>query len=53
VISVLEERNIRVLNLSGLLDKEQSEYKIHWTEGHPNKKYYLEITKAIKQHAKE
>lgn len=53
IISVLEERNIRVLNLSELLDKEQDEYKIHWTEGHPNERYYLEITKAIKQHIKE
>ncbi|MDC0303728.1 hypothetical protein OAL15_01825 [Flavobacteriales bacterium] len=53
VVSVLEERNIRVLNLSGLLDKKQDEYKIHWTEGHPNKKYYLEITTAIRQHIKK
>ncbi len=47
VSSVLSERGIDCLDVSNLLDKEQKQYKIHWTEGHPNGKYYLEVAQEI------
>ncbi len=47
VTEVLEAQNVKVLDLSALLDKEDKQYKIHWTEAHPNNKYYLEVALAI------
>ncbi|MBL4585851.1 MAG: hypothetical protein JKX84_02145 [Flavobacteriales bacterium] len=47
VSAVLTENSIDFLNLSELLDKEESKYKIHWTEAHPNENYYLEVANAI------
>lgn len=46
----LKTNGIEVLDLSHLLDKEEKQYKIHWTEGHPNNKYYLEMAEAIRQY---
>ncbi len=48
VESILEDLDINVLDLSDLLDKEAKDYKIHWTEGHPNGRYYLKLATAIK-----
>ncbi|MCF8275383.1 MAG: hypothetical protein K9J17_01510 [Flavobacteriales bacterium] len=48
IMPVLKSNKVEVLDLSSLLDKEQKKYKIHWTEGHPNANYYLEMAKAIK-----
>jgi len=50
VTSVLAENGVDYLDCSDLLDKEMREYQIHWTEAHPNEKYYLELAKAIKDH---
>jgi len=47
---VLEENSIEVLDCSNLLNKEQKQYKVHWTERHPNRKYYLEVAEEIKRH---
>ena len=43
----LKADGIEVLDLSQLLDKEDKQYKIHWTEGHPNGNYYREIAEEI------
>lgn len=43
----LNSKDIEVLNLSGLLDKEEKQYKIHWTEAHPNENYYLRLAQEI------
>lgn len=50
VANVLDQNNIEHLDLSGLLDKNDVAYRIHWTEGHPNGAYYLEIAKAVNAH---
>ena len=50
VNNVLNEIDIEFLDCSNLLDKEKSEYKIHWTEGHPSAKYHLEIADSLKQY---
>lgn len=50
VVMELRQRNIDVLDLSKLLDKEKTQYKIHWTEGHPNAKYYLEVAEQIDEY---
>lgn len=47
VLAVLQEKDVTVLDLSTLLDKEEPAYKIHWTEGHPNACYYREVAAAI------
>lgn len=44
----LSTRNIDYLDLSQLLDKEQKQFKIHWTEAHPNEQYYLRVAQEIK-----
>lgn len=44
---VLQNHDVEVLNLSKLLDKEKDEYKIHWTEAHPNARYYRKVAQAI------
>ena len=53
ISKVLADSNIEYLDLSELLDKEESKYKIHWTEGHPNDKYYLEIAQEINLYLSE
>ena len=50
VNSVLSDANIEVLNLTNLLDKEEKQYKIHWTEGHPNGKYYKAVAEQIQNY---
>jgi len=47
IVEVLEENDIQFLDCSNLLDKEKSQYKIHWTEGHPSAKYHLEIADTL------
>ena len=47
VIETLSGKNVEFLDLSKLLDKESPKYKIHWTEGHPNGNYYLEIATEV------
>lgn len=46
-VKELENRDLNFLDLSDLLDKDKKEYKIHWTEAHPNHRYYLEIAQEI------
>ena len=43
----LDNRGIEFLDLSELLDKDEKQYKIHWTEAHPNANYYQEVAIAI------
>ncbi|MFT4543777.1 MAG: hypothetical protein ACI9EQ_000227 [Bacteroidia bacterium] len=50
VIETLSGKNVEFLDLSKLLDKKSPEYKIHWTEGHPNGNYYLEIATEVDAH---
>lgn len=45
--TALKEQNIECLDLSSLLDKEEKRYKLHWTEAHPNHRYYLQVTQEI------
>lgn len=45
--TLLEQRNIRVLDLSQLLNPRQREYLIHYTDRHPNATYYKEVAKEI------
>lgn len=52
VSEVLSGNDIDHLDLSELLDKEDRKYKIHWTEGHPNTKYYLEVAAEIDSYLK-
>lgn len=52
-VNELDARNIEYLDLSQLLDKEEKQYKIHWTEGHPNGNYYLKIAEEIKAYLNE
>jgi hypothetical protein len=52
-VNELDARNIEYLDLSQLLDKEEKQYKIHWTEGHPNGKYYLKLAEAIKTYLEQ
>ncbi len=47
IITALLENEIETLDCSNLFDKDQKQYKIHWTEAHPNSNYYLEMTEAI------
>lgn len=49
-VSALEDRDVEVLDLSQLFDKEDKRYKIHWTEAHPNDRYNLEVARAITDH---
>lgn len=49
-VGELKRRNVEFLDLSKLLDKDRKEYKIHWTEAHPNQKYYLEVAARISDH---
>ncbi|MCF8461293.1 MAG: hypothetical protein K9G46_11265 [Flavobacteriales bacterium] len=51
-LKVLNEHDIEVLDCSTLLNPEQKQYKIHWTEGHPNHKYYLEVAQEISGYLK-
>ncbi|MDB4655357.1 hypothetical protein OAE48_00770 [Flavobacteriales bacterium] len=53
ISNVLANSNIEYLDLSELLDKEEPRYKIHWTEGHPNNKYYLQIAQEINGYLSE
>lgn len=53
ISNVLADSDIEYLDLSKLLDKEESRYKIHWTEGHPNNKYYLQIAQEINGYLSE
>lgn len=46
----LQSKDIEALDLSNLLDKEEKRYKLHWTEAHPNKQYYLEVAQEIESH---
>ena len=48
VVETLGSNNIEFLDCSQLLDRQEKEYKIHWTEAHPNKRYYLELAQTIK-----
>ncbi len=48
--AVLEKNRIELLDCSGLLDMEEKQYKVHWTEGHPNGLYYRKMAEAIKRH---
>ncbi len=50
VKEVLQAYDVEVLDCSNLLDKEQKQYKVHWTEAHPNSRYYREVAEAIKRH---
>jgi len=50
VRETLESKDIECLDLSGLLDKEEKQYKLHWTEAHPNNQYYLEVAQEIESH---
>jgi hypothetical protein len=50
VRSVLVANNIEVLDLSARLNKDEREYKIHWTEAHPNGNYYLKVAEALKDY---
>lgn len=52
-VSVLEEKDVKVLDLSSLLDKDRKRYKIHWTEAHPNANYYREVAAAIDTYLKD
>lgn len=52
-IEELRNRGVGFLDLSQLLDKENKHYKIHWTEAHPNQRYYLEIAQEIEAHLSE
>jgi hypothetical protein len=47
LVEELNHRNVDVLDLSNLLNKEEKQYKIHWTEGHPNGNYYRAIAVEI------
>jgi hypothetical protein len=53
VTKVLEANGVEVLDCSNLLNKQQKKYKVHWTEAHPNSKYYLQLAKEIKRHIKD
>lgn len=50
IINVLDGNGIEVLDCSTLFDRNEKQYRIHWTEAHPNKRYYLELALAIKAH---
>lgn len=52
IVEELDSRNIEVLDLSRLLNKNDSQYQIHWTEAHPNAKYYRELAAAIDAYLK-
>lgn len=47
VRAALEANEVEVLDLSKLLDKEEKQYKIHWTEAHPNGNYYLKVAEEL------
>lgn len=47
LIPLLEEEGVAFLDLSGLLDPSEKQYRIHWTEAHPNGLYYQELANAI------
>jgi hypothetical protein len=48
LIRFLDEYAVPYVDHSQLLDKEQPEYKIHRTEGHPNGRYYWQMAKELK-----
>lgn len=48
--SELKSGGIEVLDLSNLLNKEDKRYKIHWTEAHPNERYYHKIAVELKRY---
>lgn len=50
VHSELKTGGIEVLDLSNLLNKEDKRYKIHWTEAHPNERYYHKIAVELKRY---
>ncbi len=50
VSKALQEVDVETLDCSTLLDKDRAEYRIHWTEAHPNRQYYLEVAEAIRSH---
>ncbi|MDP6907855.1 MAG: hypothetical protein QF371_00035 [Flavobacteriales bacterium] len=47
IVSLLSDNEIETLDCSNLFDKEQKRYKIHWTEAHPNRQYFLELANAV------
>lgn len=51
--AALNQRGVPVLDLSGLIDPKEKQYQIHWTEAHPNHRYYHELARAIDMHLKE
>ena len=48
LVKFLDEFNVPYVDHSQLLDKEQPEYKLHRTEGHPNGSYYWRIAHELK-----
>jgi hypothetical protein len=44
---------VRYLDYSKLLDKEQPEFKLFRTEGHPNGLYYQRLAKELALHFEE
>jgi len=52
VVKELQKRGIEVLDLSGTLDRNDRKYRIHWTESHPNGRYYLELARRLNTYLK-
>ena len=53
VKEVLQANDVEVLDCSNLLDKGQKQYKVHWTEAHPNARYYRELAVEIKRYIED
>jgi hypothetical protein len=50
LVNQLEKEGVPFVDYSQLLDMHSPEFKIHWTEGHPNGLYYQRVTEELKKH---
>lgn len=53
LIRFLDAHGIPFIDFSRLLDKELPEYRIHWTDEHPNGLYYQRIATELKRYFDE
>jgi hypothetical protein len=50
LVNQLEKEGVPFVDYSQLLDMHSPEFKIHWTEGHPNGLYYQRVTEELKKY---
>ncbi len=53
LVNQLEKEGVPFVDYSQLLDTHSPEFKIHWTEGHPNGKYYQRIAQELELHLRQ